>query len=217
MASLGKAEYNSDEKEKSRKFIADIVKSKLKNQPIKMLELLGGGVGLNFYAKELPIIDKIQAIECFPKAFHNFQLSKDKPSINFVAEKSTILKHFKKNYNTDYNFINLDFCGTLYKAIKYGDISEKYGTYNDVARVLKANRCPEGGILSLTFLIGKTTAIRALKKNPNAITDKDEIVTSICNIAKENKYNEFKHIDSYAYHSTNKSLMCNFLFEMKRA
>lgn len=153
--------YNNVKKVESRDLIVETIKRELPGQKIRMVELLGAGVGIKHYNRNLDLFD-VALIEKDKKSFDSFNIldlvdekkevfGEDHP-ISVSKHNCDIYKYFDKQMKTarnqfSFNVINLDFCSWFY------DNNQKNCTAQIICKMFASGALEDGGLLFLTFQV----------------------------------------------------------------
>jgi len=205
-------EDNNKGKEYSRQQIAVVINAVIKDRPINMLELLGAGIGAEYYCNNLVNLNKMHLVE-YSKIKYEKWIDKDLESfcerisdnILLSSECCDVASVFEKETTEPFNVVNLDFCTHFY-------VSDKPNcTAYPIDSLLRNKKLEDNGLLLLTFMITGAGA----NFDKRAIKDKDSIIYCISQIAEFANWSIDEVVFSYTYKSSKPTTMLNLGLRMK--
>lgn len=186
-----RTEDNNEPKEQARHDIALMINNHFKDRAISMIELLGSGVGLEYYLLNCRGIKDIVAVELNKsKALHWEQSSWGLPAlrekikgrdVKIELQRKDLYKYFLET-DKQWDVINLDFCGWFYS---YGKVRNAPGEI--IEKLFERRLLRRGGLMFVTFMIDGYS-LDCMKGQQKIIQDTQEIKDEIVKIAERFGY-----------------------------
>lgn len=208
---MAKAAYDNVAKRETRQTIVAIAKNHFKERSISMLELLGQGVGLEYYLQNLDVKwataierdkanwdkylgdNSLRALGYGPRSVggsgawisHFCRERSPAGNHNVAILRREDLYQYLENYNstTGIDFVNFDFCGHFHME----DMITCKPTGQIIEKAFERKVIANGGLLATTFMIGGYTLDISRYKD-RILTSAVEITNSIRQLAERNGY-----------------------------
>lgn len=169
---------DNNQKRYARDFLVSTVNDHFKSVPraLTMLELLGTGVGAEYYSNNIKHLGRIDCVEMSKKLFNGYDVSNDK--INLFHDN---LDHYLQTCKSKkYDILNLDFCAYF--------CEEKMKTRESTGHLLKevfnTRKFKIGTLIFVTFLL-KGYHVNISQYKDKILTSPENIINRICDIASE--------------------------------
>lgn len=200
----------------SRETITSVINDHFKNtENLAMLELLGAGVGAEFYSKNINNLSYMFLLESDKSKYLDFiktkynNLKKENNILYTLLNKDLAdFLHFNEDSEPLFEIINLDFCAPFYQR---ENITSRLSTVDLIKNTFRSNLLKDNGLFLTTFQITG----RACNIIKETIRDKNAISESIINIAKENGYIIEEEL-SYVYKSSKPTTMLNLIHSCRK-
>lgn len=226
----GREDDNAPKRD-ARQHIAAIVNHHFKNKSISMLELLGGGVGLEYYVQHCNVfwataveLQRKKYVEYMyggslmdigytprPNSPHLWKRTRNQ-HVNVVILRNEDMYEYLNGWdNTSgnaINFVNLDFCG--YFCLE--DMITRKSTGHIIEKAFERKVISNGGLLATTFMIGGYSLDISRYKD-RILTSKAEIENSIKQLAESHGYSIKANPSCGAYSPTKRTTMLYSVFE----
>lgn len=221
--------YNNPEKCKSRELIVKTINAQIK-EPVNMIEFLGDGTGLKYYAENIKNLNLVLGLERCIAAFNQWKESPEdlydslwgkryvlRCSVeNFVKENSNKrfkfyreMRSWRKQNYLKFNVVSLDFCTFFY------DNNSPRSPLRTIEKVFSSDILSDNSLVIFTFMI-QGHKILMHKGNMEILQTPETINTVLENmIEADGKYKVAEHLYDYEYDSCGKSVktrMCNLFY-----
>lgn len=165
-------------KREARNWLVAMSNYYLKNKKaLTMLELLGSGVGAEFYSKNINNLHYIVALEMNKRLFKEYAPPKDS---NIVPFCYSITKFLANAPDSKFDILNLDFC-SFFCDIK---MKTKESTGETLRKTFELKNFKEGSLIFTTFLLNGVH-VKLSDYKDEILTDPDNIVAAIVKMASE--------------------------------
>ena len=165
-------------KREARNWLVAMSNYYLKNrEALSMLELLGSGIGAEFYDKNISNIKSIIALEKDKKLFNAYNVPEES---NISVYNYGITEFLSANLNRKFDILNLDFC-SFFCDVK---MKTRESTGETLRNVFDMKNFKKDSLIFTTFLLNGVH-IKLNNYRDVILTDPDNIVAEIVKIASE--------------------------------
>lgn len=184
-------------KREARNWLVAMANYYLKDkEALSMLELLGSGVGAEYYSQNINNLDRIIALERNKKLFNEYT----PPNNKIVTINSDISKFLSIAPDYKFDILNLDFCSFFCDI----EMKTKESTGETLRKVFELKNFKKDSLIFTTFLLNGIY-IKMNSYRDVILTDPENIVAAIVNIASE--YNiKLKPLDEIFIYKPNPKL-----------
>lgn len=185
---------DNPKKQSARDFLLRNVKYNFAKNPssLNMLELLGTGVGANYYLQHMEKLGHIDCVERDKSQFLGYKPTDDRVSVY----NKDLCKFVRENHDKIYDVINLDFCSFFYE----GEMKKAIPTGHIVKEIFDSKNFKVGSMIFVTFTLeGIFIALSKYKENISSSID--YIKNRIVEIAKMENVDLTPLEDEYVYRS----------------
>jgi hypothetical protein len=165
-------------KREARNWLVAMSNYYLKNrEALEMLELLGFGIGAEFYSKNIKNISKIIALEKDKKLFNAYTVPENSNIFKYNCSITEFLTSFQ---DKKFDILNLDFC-SFFCDIK---MKTRESTGETLREVFNLKNFKKDSLIFTTFLLNGIH-VKLNSYRDVILTDSDNIVAEIVKIASE--------------------------------
>lgn len=180
MTSTSQNFADNDQKRQARNYLVSVANNHFKNSDpgaLSMLELLGTGIGADYYLENVKNLGKIDCIEENYKQFMDYNITDSRLSL-YNKELVQFLWHDKDAIQ--YDILNLDFCAYFCEKT----FKTKLSTGQALLGALSSKRFKKNSLIFVTFLLNGYQ-VRVSEYKDDILTDSDVIIKRILEIGKK--------------------------------
>jgi hypothetical protein len=213
-----KAAYDNTEKVLCRESIVNTINTLLPNADIVMLELLGLGIGANYFAENIPNLKHLVLIEKIRKLYYEWCINKhdafrSKYNIPNLGVYNCSLERFMSSRNfTNYKFnvFDLDLCKYYYEP---DEQPRPLAPYHLLNKIFQNKMIANDGLLFTNFQVAGWGPNMAKSKGITPIIERSAIIDRLCAIGEGHSY-DLDLVFDCRYKSTHNNVMHCFGFQV---